>query len=82
MVGSLDQSIAAEPLIILPMTDQDGASIVRDRIRQLLAEYPFMLGDRSCHLQVTATALAYVPDQGKERFTMHLEQVHQANRPW
>lgn len=82
VVGSLDESMAAEPLVILPMTDQVGAAVVCERVQRLLAEYPFGIGEMSCHLQVTATPLAYVPEQGKERFTIHLEQVHQANRPW
>jgi len=82
VVGSLDESMAAEPLVIMPMTDRAGARTVCERVQRILAEYPFRIGEMECHLQVTATPIDYECDQCEERFTIHLEQVHQANRPW
>lgn len=84
IVGSMDSTMAAEPLVILPMTDREGAGTVCERVRELLAEYPFQIGEQSCHLEVTATTVTYnsEQDQGSDHFRRLLEQKHQAHRPW
>ncbi len=81
VVGSLDESLAAEPILILPMTDHAGARTVCERVQRILAEFPFRIGESTCHLQATATPIDYGSDHGQERFLLQLEQVHQANRP-
>jgi hypothetical protein len=85
VVGTLDEKLAAEPLVILPMTDNEGAAVVCERLCELLAEYPFQLGEQDCHVEVTATAVTQegkVEGQAVDRFRLHLEQAHQARRPW
>ncbi len=82
LIGSLDDYLSAEPLLILPMTDGQGAKIVCERLERLLPEYPFDLGDSSCQITITTTAFAYDSNQdlNTEQFIMLIEQQHEAQR--
>jgi hypothetical protein len=59
LIGSLERTQRAVPLLILPMTPQSGAEIVRARIERLLEEFPFRIGDDSFFVEATITALGF-----------------------
>lgn len=82
LIGSLDEYLSAEPLLILPMTDDSGAKIVGERVERLLPEYPFELGQTSCQITITTTSIAYDADRhlDSEQFLMSIEQRHETRR--
>ncbi len=82
LVGSLEKSQRAVPFIILPMTEQEGARIFRQRLLDVLAEFPFRLDSGEYTLTCTVTAVGFDTDQDKDAntFVHRLNQAHQANR--
>lgn len=82
LVGSLEKSQRAVPLIILPMTGEEGAMIFRQRLLDVLAEFPFRLLDGEYSLICTVTALGFdtETDSDANAFIQRLNQVHQVNR--
>lgn len=82
LVGSLEKSQRAVPFIILPMTEEKGARIFRQRLLDVLAEFPFRLDSGEFYLTSTITALGFdnQSDQDANTFIHRLNQVHQANR--
>jgi hypothetical protein len=82
LVGSLEKSQRAVPFIILPMTEEEGAKIFRQRLLDVLAEFPFRLESGEYTLACTVTAVGYDPktDKDANAFIHRLNQAHQANR--
>lgn len=82
LVGSLEKSQRAVPLIVLPMTEAEGANIFRQRLIEVLAEFPFRLDGDEYTLTCTVTALGFDPeaDEDANAFVQRLNQVHQDNR--
>lgn len=82
LVGSLEKSQRAVPFIILPMTEEKGAKIFRQRLLDVLAEFPFRLESGEFYLTCTVTVLGFDPETDKDAnaFVQHLNQLQQANR--
>ncbi|QKK02719.1 MAG: hypothetical protein HND55_08710 [Pseudomonadota bacterium] len=82
LVGSLDRKARAVPLLILPMTDQAGADIVRERLLGLLSTSVFRIPVGSFRLDATVTALGYDLGEKPEAnaFLTQLRQQQQADR--
>lgn len=82
LVGSLEKSQRAIPLIILPMTEEEGAMIFRQRLLEALTEFPFRIDGGEYTLTCTVTALGFDPETDKDAnaFVQRLHQTHQDNR--
>src|SRR5699024_7136301 len=59
LIGSLEKTQRAVPFIILPTTEETGAMIFRQRLLDVLAEFPFRLGGDEYTLICTATAVGF-----------------------
>lgn len=82
LVGSLDKSRRAVPLLILPMTDSDGADIVHRRLQRLLSTHPFRLASEPLQLLCASTMVARASDEkgSGDEFFQHLQQQHERSR--
>lgn len=82
LVGSLEKSQRAVPFIILPMTEEAGATIFRQRLLDVLAEFPFRLDSGEYTLTCTVTALGFdsKTDSDANTFVHRLNKTCQANR--
>lgn len=82
LVGSLEKSQRAVPFIILPMTEEEGAKVFRERLIEVLAEFPFRMHGGDCFLNSTITAVGFDSEQDKDpnAFIQRLNKRHQANR--
>jgi hypothetical protein len=82
LVGSLEKSQRAVPFIILPMTEEEGAAIFRQRLLDVLAEFPFRLDGGEYTLACTVTAVGFDTETDKDAntFVHRLNEAHKANR--
>ncbi len=82
LIGSLDKKLQSVPLMILPMTEQAGADIVRWRLTDLLRDKPFQLGTQQVQLISSITAVSYDSSTKEEgnAFVQRLQDQHERNR--
>jgi hypothetical protein len=82
LVGSLDKSRRAVPLLILPMTEPDGAEIVHRRLQRLLSTRPFRLASEPLQLLCAITTVARASNEtvGGEEFFQRVQQRHERSR--
>ncbi len=82
LIGSLDKKLQAVPLMILPMTEQAGADIVRWRLTDRLRDKPFQLGTDQIQLVSSITAASYDSSTNEEgtEFVHRLQSQHERNR--
>lgn len=82
LVGSLEKTQRAVPFIILPMTEEEGAMIFRQRLLEVLVEFPFRLDNGEYTLICTVTAVGFdsKADTDANAFVHRLNKAHQANR--
>jgi hypothetical protein len=82
LVGSLEKSQRAVPFIILPMTEEAGAKVFRERLIAVLAEFPFRMDRGDCFINCTITAVGFDTEQDEDpnAFIRRLNKIHQDNR--
>ncbi len=82
LVGSLEKSQRAVPFVILPMTEEEGAAIFRQRLLDVLAEFPFRLDGGEFTLTCTVSAVGFdtESDADASGFVQRINRVHQVNR--
>ncbi|MEE4329762.1 MAG: hypothetical protein V2J10_02770 [Wenzhouxiangella sp.] len=82
LVGSLDKSRRALPLLILPMTEAEGAEIVHQRLRRLLGTHPFRLASEPLQLLCASTMVAGGVDEtgSADEFFQQLQKSHEQSR--
>jgi hypothetical protein len=82
LVGSLEKSQRAVPFIILPMTEEEGAKVFRERLEEVLKEFPFRLESRNVQLLSTITAVGYQTEEDGDAnaFLKRVNQTHQDDR--
>lgn len=82
LVGSLEKSQRAVPFIILPMTEEEGAKIFRQRLLDVLDEYPVRIGETDNTLTCTATVVGFdtETDPDANAFVSRLNELHKAHR--
>lgn len=82
LVGSMEKSMRAVPLLILPMTDEEGANVFRGRLLDVLAEFPFAVDGTRYYLSTTVTVVGFAreTDADANSFVRRVNQAHQANR--
>ena len=82
LIGSLDKERRAVPLMILPMTEQTGAGIVRWRLTDRLRDQYFSINDTPTQLITAITSVSFDASSGEsgKAFIERLENQHQRNR--
>ncbi len=82
LIGSLDRKLQAVPLMILPMTEQAGADIVRWRLSDLLREQVFEVDGKKVNVVASVTAVTYdfANDEDPNGFLQRLQTQHERNR--
>ncbi len=82
LIGSLDRKLQAVPMLILPMTDQAGANIVRWRLTDYLRDQIFDVEDSKVGVIATLTAASYDPgsEEGGREFIQRIQTQHERNR--
>jgi hypothetical protein len=82
LIGSLDRALLASPLLILPMTDQAGANIVRWRLTDYLRDQIFDVDDGKLGVVATITSVTFDPDSDEDTraFLQRIQTQHEHNR--
>jgi hypothetical protein len=82
LVGSLDRKYRAVPLLILPMTDQEGVDVFAKRLEKGLSTRPYRFGSDLLQLQFALTALSHKFEENEEpsAFLKRLDREHERNR--
>jgi len=82
LIGSLDRDLLAAPLLILPMTDQTGANVVRWRLTDYFREHIFDVDDGKLGVIATLTSVTYDPDEEEDTrvFLQRIQTQHERNR--
>ena len=82
LIGSLDKARRAVPLLILPMTESDGANIVYRRLQRLLGTHPFRLKSEPLQLLCALTSVARGIDDrdSGDDFFRRVQQQHESSR--
>lgn len=82
LIGSLDRTLMAAPLLILPMTDQAGANIVRWRLTDYLRDQIFDIEDGKLGVIATLTSVTFDPDGEEDgrAFIQRIQAQHERNR--
>jgi GGDEF domain-containing protein len=63
IVGTISSSAETIPFIILPMTTEQGAATVRQRLQRQLEETPLGFGGMTLHLRVSISQVVFDKDQ-------------------
>ena len=82
LIGSLDRQLLAVPILILPMTDQAGANIVRWRLTDYLRDQIFDVEDGKLGVITTLTSVTYDPEDEEDgrAFLHRIQTQHERNR--
>jgi len=82
LIGSLDRTLQAVPLLILPMTDEAGANVVRWRLTDYLRDRIFDVDEEKMGVIATLTAASFDPGSDEEgrAFIQRIQTQHERNR--
>ncbi len=82
LIGSFDRQLLSVPILILPMTDQAGANIVRWRLTDYLRDQIFDVEDGKLGVITTLTSVTYDPDDEEDgrAFLQRIQTQHERNR--
>ena len=82
LIGSLEPRLQSVPLLILPMTDESGANVVRWRLTDYLRDQVFDADGAKLSVITTLTSVTFDPN-GEEKgraFIQRLQNQHEQNR--
>jgi hypothetical protein len=82
LIGSLDRTLQAVPMLILPMTDEAGANVVRWRLTDYLRDQIFDVEEQKMGVIATLTAASFDPGSDEEgrAFIQRIQTQHERNR--
>ena len=82
LIGSLEPKLQSVPLLILPMTDESGANIVRWRLTDYLRDQVFDAKEAKLSVITTLTSVTFDPSSEEKgrAFIQRLQNQHEQNR--
>jgi GGDEF domain-containing protein len=78
LIGALGAENATELFILLPMTGEEGAAIVKERIIKKVSECTFITGNR--RVGITAKVSVTLPDDSTTDLKSYLAQVRRNHK--